>query len=138
MSRPRQTMAPRLTRVKPMMVRRSVDLPTPLRPSTARLPPFATASVMPSSTTASPQPARTSLSASNASAMSRPTEIDLAHARVGGDFLGRTLQQNPPSDHHDDAMCKTEHDVHVVLDEQHRDLLREVGDDREQLGTLLL
>ena len=41
MSRPRQTTAPRLTRVKPMMVRRSVDLPTPLRPSRARLPPAA-------------------------------------------------------------------------------------------------
>src|SRR5499433_3155703 len=70
--------------------------------------------------------------------MARPTEIDLAHARAGGDFLGRTLQQNPSSDHHDDAMCKTEHDVHVVLDEQHRDLLREAGDDREYLGALLL
>src|SRR5258707_1144188 len=39
MSRPRQAMVPRLTRVKPMMVSRSVVLPTPLRPSSARLPP---------------------------------------------------------------------------------------------------
>src|SRR5262249_35327833 len=118
MSRPRQPMAPRLTRVKPMTVRRSVDLPTPLRPSTARLPPFGTAGGLRSSPTASPYPARPPSSASKASAMARPAEIDLAHARVGGDFLGRTLQQDPSSDHHDDTMCKTEHDVHVVLDEQ--------------------
>jgi len=39
--------APRLMRVNPMMVRRSVDLPTPLRPSTARLRPCGTPSVMP-------------------------------------------------------------------------------------------
>jgi hypothetical protein len=37
-----------------MMVRSSVDLPTPFRPRMARLPPSATANEMPSSTTDSP------------------------------------------------------------------------------------
>ena len=54
MSRPRQTIVPRLTLVKPMIVSSSVDLPTPLRPSTARLPRSGTSNEMPSSTTASP------------------------------------------------------------------------------------
>jgi hypothetical protein len=54
MSVPRQWMVPRVMRVKPMMVSSSVDLPTPLRPSMARLP-FSDRSKPTSfSTTASP------------------------------------------------------------------------------------
>src|SRR6266516_2987051 len=137
-SRPRHMTAPRLTRVKPMMVRSSVDLPTPLRPRMARLPPSGTVRVMPSSTMASPYPARTSSSASSASAMARPTQIDVAHAHVGRDFPRRTLYQDAPPYHNDDAMRKTKYDIHVMLDEQHRDVAREIGDDGEQLGALAL
>src|ERR687887_255622 len=79
-----------------------------------------------------------SSSASSASAMARSAEIDLAHAYIGGDFLRRALYENAPADHHDDAMRKAEHDVHVVLDEEHRDVLRQIGDDGEQLGALAL
>src|SRR5258707_106248 len=135
-SRPRQMTAPRLTRVKPMMVRSSVDLPTPLRPRMARLPPSGTAIVMPSSTTASPYPARTSSSASSASAMARPAQIDVAHAHVGGDFPRRALYQDPPAPHQDKAMRKTKSEIHGVLDEQHGDVAGEMGDDRKQLGAL--
>jgi hypothetical protein len=53
-SAPRQRTVPRATWVAPMMVSRSVDLPTPFRPSTARLPFSGTSSETPSSTTASP------------------------------------------------------------------------------------
>src|SRR5215468_5121869 len=138
MSRPRQMTAPRLIRVKPMTVRRSVDLPTPLRPRMARLPPSDTASVMPSSTTASPYPARTFSSASSASAMACPTQIDVPHARVGRDFPRRALYQDAAAHHDDDAMRKTKYDIHVMLDEQHGDVAGEIGDDGEQLGALAL
>src|SRR5262249_40371251 len=138
MSWPRQAIAPRLTRVKPMMVRSSVDLPTPLRPRTARLPPSATVSVMPSSTTASTYPARTASSASSVSATAGPAQINLAHARLGGDFFRRALDQDAPCRHHDDAAGETEHHVHVVLDEQHRNVAREIGDDGKQLGAFAL
>src|SRR6476659_1155153 len=121
-----------------MMVSNSVDLPTPLRPSTARLPFSGTSSEMPSSTTASPYPARTSRSVSRGSAMActmtRFAEVDLAYARIGRDFLGRTFEEDAPADHNDDAARKAEHEVHVVLDEQHRDLAREIRDHLEQFG----
>ena len=42
-----------------------------------------------------------------------------------------------PPDHDDDAAGEAEHDVHVVLDEKHGDVLRQAGDGREQLGALL-
>src|SRR5258708_40048043 len=119
--------APRLTRVKPMMVRSSVDLPTPLRPRMARLPPSGTAIVMPSSTTASPYPARTSSSASSASAMARPAQIDVAHAHVGGDFPRRALYQDPPAHLHDDAMLKTKYDIHVVFHDKSREAPAGIG-----------
>src|SRR5262249_22923751 len=138
MSWPRQAIAPRLTRVKPMMVRSTVDLPTPLRPRTARLPPSATVSVMPSSTTASPYPARTASSASSVSATAGPPPIKPAHARLGGDFFRRALDQDAPCRHHDDAAGETEHHVHVVLDEQHGNVAREIGDDGKQLGAFAL
>src|SRR5262245_52433115 len=111
-----------------MIVSSSVDLPTPLRPSSARLPPSGTANVMPSSTPEAPEPPRTSSSASSASAMTRPAQIDLAHPRVGSDLLRCALDQDAPADHHDDALREAEHDVHVVLDEQDRDVAREIGD----------
>ena len=34
-------------------------------------------------------------------------------------------------------LAKPEHEVHVVLDEQHRDVLRQVVDRGEQLGALV-
>src|SRR5262249_21069453 len=126
-------------RVKPMMVRRSVVLPTPFLPSTARLPCSGISSETPSSTRAGPYPARTSSSTTSGSAMaSAPApEIGLAHARVGGDLRRRAFDQDAASDHHDDPTGETKHDVHVVLDEQHRDLLRQVGNRSEQLRAFV-
>ena len=49
--------------------------------------------------------------------LARP-EIDLAHARIGGDFLRRALREHGAADQHDDVGGEAEHDVHVVLDEQ--------------------
>jgi hypothetical protein len=68
----------------------------------------------------------------------RSTQIDVPHARVAGDFLGRALDQQPPADHHDDAVGEAKDGVHVVLDEQHCDVARQSGDHLEQLGALPL
>src|SRR5205809_403684 len=116
------------------MVSSSVDLPTPLRPSTARLPFFGTSSEMPSSTTASPYPARTSRSSS----MLGLSEIDLAHARIAPDFVGRAFDQDAAADHDDDAAREAEHHIHVVLDEQHRELAGQARDHGEELRALVL
>src|ERR1700719_3237331 len=126
-----------------MMARMSVVLPTPLRPSTARLPARASSKVMPSSTTASPYPARRSQTAKSVSdpdsgtACSAP-EINLAHPLVRGDFLRRALDQNAAADHHDDTFCKSKNEVHIVLDEQDSHILGEIFYGREQVGALPL
>src|SRR5262249_31210415 len=116
-----------------MMVRSSVVLPTPFLSRTARLPLSRVSSQMASRPMAEPYPARTLSSTSSGSAMARASEIALAHARVSRDLLRRAFEQDAPADHHDDPAGEAEHDVHVVLDEQHRDLLRKVGDRCEQL-----
>src|SRR3989442_7105606 len=115
-----------------MMVRSSVLLPTPLRPRMATLPFCGTASETPSSTMASPYPARMSRSSSIF------PEIHLAHARIEADLVGRAFDQDPPADHHDDAAGEAEHHVHVVLDEEHGELAREIRDHGEELGALAL
>src|SRR5262245_37434938 len=66
-----------------------------------------------------------------------PAEVDLAHALIGGDLLWRTLDQDAPAHHDDDAAGEAEDEVHVVLDEEDGDLLRQAGNGREQLGTLV-
>src|ERR1043165_3749678 len=101
-----------------MMVSSSVDLPTPLRPSTARLPCSGNASETSCSTSASPYPARTLSSESSVSGMIARPEINFAHARISGDFSGRSLSKNRAPDQHDDVAGEAEHDGDVVLDKK--------------------
>src|SRR5262249_33262902 len=136
MSPPRHTIAPRVRVEKPTMVRSKVLLPTPFRPSTARLSPAGISSDTSSRTTASPYPARTFRRASSVSGMPGLAQIDLAHARIGGYLVRGALDQHAAADHHDDAAGEAKHDVHVVLDEEHRDVLGEVGNRGEERGTL--
>src|ERR1019366_4631439 len=108
-----------------MMVRRSVDLPTPFLPSTARLPGSRTANDTPSSTIAGREPARTLSSARSGSAMARLlhgfarrlAEINRAHLRIGCDLMRRAFDQDAAADHHDHARGKAKDEFHVVLDE---------------------
>ena len=51
--------------------------------------------------------------------------------------MRRALHQHPAADHHDDARGEAEHQLHVVLDEQHGDVAREAGDGGEQFRALL-
>ena len=62
-------------------------------------------------------------------------EIDLAHARVGGDLRRRALDQYCALDQHGDAPREAEDEIHVVLDDQHGDVARELRDDVEDDGA---
>src|SRR5882672_2559640 len=104
-----------------MIVASSVVLPTPLRPRTESDPRSGRAKPISSITTVSPYPARTSLRVS-ASAMTLLPEVDLVHALVAPDFIGRALDQHLALDEHGDAPREAEHQVHVVLDDEDRDL----------------
>src|SRR3954449_10405410 len=92
-----------------MIVRSSVDLPTPLRPKSDRRPFAGSSKAMPSSTTASPYPARTSRSASMGLA-----EIHLAHRTVVRHFVRRALHEDAATGHYDDAASEAEHHAPFV------------------------
>src|SRR5512145_334941 len=119
-----------------MIVANSVDLPTPFRPRTVRVESAESVSETPSSTTVSPYPAETSASLS-ASAMTALAEIDLAHTGVGGDLRRRALDQHRALDHYGDRASEAEHQVHVVLDDQHGDAGGKTVDHLEDDGALV-
>jgi hypothetical protein len=62
-------------------------------------------------------------------------QVNLAHASVGGDLLRRAFDQHAPAHQHDDAAREAEHQAHVVLDEEHRDVARQAGDGGENAGA---
>src|SRR5256885_16085079 len=70
--------------------------------------------------------------------MSCPAEINGPHLGIAGDLPGASLDEDPAADHDDDAAREAEHDVHVVLDEEHRELRGETGDRLEEVRALVL
>src|SRR5258706_8520820 len=122
-------MAPAWNVVWPLIVARSVVLPTPLRPSTASEPRSGTSSATSSRITVSPYPARSPCKCS-ASAM-RLAQVDVAHAAIGRDLVGAALDQHLPLHEHGDATGEAEHEVHVVLDDEDRDIAGQRAEDFE-------
>src|SRR5215472_15347707 len=123
MRSPRYSMLPEWNVVCPMIVASSV-FPTPLRPRTASDPRSGSENAISSSTTVSPYPARTSFRTS-ASAMALLAEVHLVHALVLADLLGRAFDQHLALNQHGDALREPKHEIHVVLDDEDRDLLRQ-------------
>src|SRR5258706_11156311 len=111
-----------------MIVSSSVDLPTPLRPMMDRLSPGASARSIPSNTCVAPYPAVMPFNAS-VSGIQRAPEINRTHLAVGGDFRGRTFGENRAAHQHRDAVGEAEHEVHVELDDEYRDVPGQRGDD---------
>src|SRR5689334_10524219 len=99
----------------------SVVLPVPLRPSSASTWPSASASDISGSTTASPYPARRPWM-ERRSGIGRLAEIDRPHLRIARDLVGRALGEQAAIDQHRDAVGEGEYEVHVVLDQEHRDV----------------
>ncbi len=54
---------------------------------------------------------------------SRLPEIDRPHLRVGADLLRRSLREDRAPHQHGDALREAKHQVHVVVDDQHADVL---------------
>ena len=120
---PRQRKSPPRSRVRPISVTSSVVLPMPLRPSSARLSPSS------SSTATRPRARRRRRSRRSAPS----TAQELSHAAPRPDrpraradpraiSAGRALGQHLAADQHRDALGEAEHELHVVLDEQDRDV----------------
>src|SRR5882672_3234395 len=71
-----------------------------------------------------PRPARPAAHSYCGSSVMFGTEIGLDHGLVPADRLRRAGCENTTVAEHDDLGRDLEHDIHVVLDEHHRDLLR--------------
>src|SRR5438094_3555346 len=125
-ARPMALISPAWNVVCPMIVARSVVLPTPLRPSTASEPRSGTASATSSRMTVSPYPALRP-ARRNASGM-RFTQVNIAHAPIASDLVGRAFDQHLPLHQHGDPAREAEHEVHVVLDDQDRDVAGQRGE----------
>src|SRR6516165_5964418 len=137
MSRPAKRMLPDLWVVRPSSELMSVVLPVPLRPSSASDCRSAMATLMSVSTTASPYPALRP-STRRRSDMRRLAEIDLLDAGVARDLLRGALDEHRAVDEEGDAASELEHEVHIVLDQQHRYVVRQRRDDVEDHVPLRL
>src|SRR5262249_41257984 len=131
MSRSLKRTAPARGGVRPMIERRVVVLPAPLRPSSTVICPGGTANETSRSTWLLPWNV---LSPSTASSMSvEAAEIGLLNVRIAANLCRRALGDEPAEMEHADPIGEVEDDVHVVLDEDDRQpsLARDLTDGRD-------
>src|SRR5215470_2843338 len=131
-SKPSNSMVPRLRRVSPMIARSVVVLPTPLRPSSAAHSPGFTSRLTPCRICSLPIWTCTSSSLSmrlflDVVLVLLAAEIGLAHALVGGDLRRTAGGKNCALRHHGDVVGDSEHDLHVVLDNDDVDDARQLA-----------
>src|SRR6476646_8369831 len=120
-SSPPSAIAPPKRRVMPTIELISVVLPVPLRPSSASTWPSASESDMPDSTTASPYPARRPLMARR-SGIDGLAEIDRLDLGIARHLVRRAFDQHGAVDQYRNPVGEGEHQIHVVLDQQYRDV----------------
>src|SRR6266849_3645319 len=113
---------PERSSAKPSAAASVVVLPAPLRPMIPIRSPRLTEIETSSSTVVPPYPAETFTSVSSPNGMPATPEIDLAHLLIVGNLLGCAGDENGTRDQHNDVLCKTKHEIHVMLDEQDREV----------------
>src|SRR5438067_1797268 len=130
MSAPSSVTRPPRTGSRPMIVFRSVVLPTPLRPIRQTTLFAGTVRSTLHSTCDSPYAASTRSTASMGDLFFPLPEVDLEHARIGLDLVDRAFAEHGALVQHRHLARDLADEFHVVLDHQHRT----VGGDRlEQL-----
>src|SRR5437764_11394227 len=134
----------------PVMALHKVDLPMPLRPTTARIP-WSSASETPCTTCAWPYrtltfsseriglllvvPARPGmLGVMTASRLA--AHIDRLHLRIALDLGGRPVLENAAVMHDGDALDDAQRHVQIVLDQHEAHMRRKGGEQRDQLAPL--
>src|SRR3990172_2318558 len=125
MSSPQKRIEPPNGTQIPLRLLFSVDLPTPLLPSTATTSPSATSISMPWRISTSPYPARrprTSSMRGRRDALRRAvTEVSLDHHGVGRELPWGALRDDFPVGQHIDILGEAHHRLHHVLDEEYGD-----------------
>src|SRR5438105_3496487 len=121
----------------PLMARSVVVLPAPLAPNSATTEPSSTFSETPWRARMEPYDACTSLSSSSAIFRS---QVSLNDAGVGLHLAGRSLRDLLAEVEADHAVGDAHHQVHVVLDDQHRqsELLVDSAEEDHQVGDLVV
>src|SRR5437763_8728883 len=133
-SPPSKRIVPADARHKPMIVRRQVVLPAPLRPRSMVSEFGATAKSTPCRMWYCPMCVWTALSSRRSG--TRHPEVGLLHDRHCDHLGGRAFGHELPLVQHDDAIVERAHHVHLVLDEEHRlvalrlDMADEIEDHR--------
>src|SRR4029453_9892812 len=118
-ARPDKTMLPVCRGNKPMMARRTVVLPAPLRPTRQVTSPGRTANPTPNSAWESPYHACTcERRIETASGMTLGPDIGIDHARVARDLVVAALTEDPTFREHRDLHRQTFHDLQIVLDQK--------------------
>src|SRR5262249_12425999 len=124
MLRPANRKRPRLGFHSPMMVRKVVVLPAPLRPSSTVMAPSGTAKSTPCRMWYWPMWGCTPSSANSGSAMARApgrnTQIGLLHDRRANHLGRQTIGHQASVVQDDDAIGEASHHVHFVLNQQNR------------------
>src|SRR6185437_6235831 len=119
---PSNSIWPPLRATRPMMLRKVVVLPTPLRPSSAAHSPSFTSRSTPCRICSLAMCTWTLRRLSISSLLDiilvlGPAQIGFAHAFVGSDFLGIARRQNGALRHYGDRVGNVEHNRHIVLDD---------------------
>src|SRR5690349_12160956 len=131
---PAKTMSP-LVRTVAEMARSVVVLPAPFAPSTATISPSPTERSIPCSACNGPYRAATPRSSSRGMLGPLAAQIRLDHRRVALNLRGRALGDLAPEVEDVHAVGDAHHEVHVVLDQQDRQLERR-ADPPDQAGEL--
>src|SRR5262245_51206133 len=140
-SAPSSLIEPLRRLARPMSNSSRVVLPTPLRPTMATVSPAATVNEKSSTLSVGPQPPdRPEISSmarlpAEACAAGGP-EVDRLHVGRRHHRLGRTGHQHPAMHQHRHLGGEAAHDLHVVLDQQDRDLRWQRVDRVEQDADL--
>src|SRR5262245_26513170 len=116
----------------PMMPFRSVVLPTPFRPMRHTTPPAGTSRDTSQSTWLSPY--ATFRSRISSIGVAAPPEVDFHHPLVALHLVDRALAQHAALVEHRDGPRDASNELHVVLDHEHRPILR---DTLEQVARFL-
>src|SRR5262245_28683804 len=133
-------MEPAIAAVSPMIERTVVVLPMPLRPMSVTISPGAMASDMPNSTWLRPEQVSIfATSSSDASAMRLLllAEIGLAHLGIGPDRLRAARGDDAAVDQDRDPVGEREHRLHIMLDQQDRQLALELAQRPDHARALL-
>src|SRR5919112_1084714 len=131
-SLPRKRMTPSRRRRMPMIARRVVVLPAPLRPSSVTVSPSRMSRSTPCRTWLSPYQALSPRTSRRGALLMLGSHIGFAHPRILADGIVGPVGEDLAAGQNGDAVAEIGDDVQVVLDHEHGTV---AGDAPDQVGN---